>query len=175
MKKRIILVGKAASGKDYFKDYLVENGLKPSISHTTRPKREGEKDGETYHFVSESAFKAMIKNQSFFEYKNFNGWYYGTTKKETKKADVFIFTPSGIADLPKDFIEESLIVFFDISQEERIKRLEKRSDSDTIKRRINADWADFVNFKKYDLRVTNPAFDCWNLFKLITRLKTSLC
>ena len=42
--KRIILVGKAASGKDYFKDFLIERGFIPSVSHTTRPMRDGEID-----------------------------------------------------------------------------------------------------------------------------------
>ena len=53
-KKKIILVGKAASGKDYFKDYLTSKGLKPNISQTTRPMREGETEGKTYYYISEN-------------------------------------------------------------------------------------------------------------------------
>ena len=35
MKKRILLVGKAASGKDYFKDFMKNQGYPCDISYTT--------------------------------------------------------------------------------------------------------------------------------------------
>ena len=56
MNKKIILVGKGASGKDYFKDFLLSKGFKTSVSHTSRPRREGEIDGKTYHFVTDKEF-----------------------------------------------------------------------------------------------------------------------
>jgi guanylate kinase len=42
---RIILAGKAASGKDYLRDMLIKEGLKPDVSATTRPMRVGEATG----------------------------------------------------------------------------------------------------------------------------------
>ena len=45
LNKRIILVGKAGAGKDYFKDFLIEKDYKPSVSYTTRSKRDGEVEG----------------------------------------------------------------------------------------------------------------------------------
>jgi guanylate kinase len=38
-KKRIILCGRAASGKDYLRKLLQEDGFKYQISYTTRPPR----------------------------------------------------------------------------------------------------------------------------------------
>ncbi len=41
---KIILVGKAAAGKDYFKNRLLGKGFKCGVSHTTRQPRKNEKE-----------------------------------------------------------------------------------------------------------------------------------
>lgn len=165
--KRIILAGKAASGKDYFKDYLIQKGYLPSVSCTTRPMRDGEIDGETYHFITSEDFLHGSQNDEFYEYKFFNLYGYGTTHEMWETAEVFIFTPSGIASLPKSEIDKSLIVYFDIPIDVRINRLEERSDADAISRRLEADNADFRDFNEFDIKVTNPEFDCDKLLKIV--------
>ena len=168
--KNIILVGKAASGKDYFKDFLLKKGYKTSISHTTRPKREGEINGVTYHYTNNFMFKLKVLFGFFYEHKKFNGWLYGTSKEEMKKSNVFIFTPSGVQDLPIEFTRESIIVYFDVNEKARRKRLEKRSDADTIERRLKADEKDFKDFQIFDLRVTGSFFDCdYTLKKILAQ------
>ena len=167
LNKKIILVGAAASGKDFFRDFLMKNLYKTSISHTTRPMRDGEVDGETYHFVSKEILEKKIANSEMFEHKEFNGWLYGTSIKEMRDADVFIFTPGGIKDLPEDFTNESVIVYFDIPKRERVARLLKRSDADSLDRRLMADKNDFYGFNKFDIRVSNPTYNCSRLLKEI--------
>ncbi|WP_417520545.1 guanylate kinase [Marinobacter sp.] len=51
-----------------------------SVSHTTRPMREGEKDGINYHFVSRDEFEAMIGRGDFLEHADVFGNYYGTSQ-----------------------------------------------------------------------------------------------
>ncbi|MDO6444059.1 guanylate kinase [Marinobacter sp. 2_MG-2023] len=51
-----------------------------SVSHTTRPMREGEKDGINYHFVNRDQFEAMIARGDFLEYADVFGNYYGTSQ-----------------------------------------------------------------------------------------------
>lgn len=51
-----------------------------SVSHTTRPMREGEKDGVNYHFVSRGEFEAMIDRGDFLEHADVFGNYYGTSQ-----------------------------------------------------------------------------------------------
>ena len=46
--KRIILVGKAASGKDHARKVLEAYGAKYAVSYTTRPPRENEVDAKDY-------------------------------------------------------------------------------------------------------------------------------
>jgi guanylate kinase len=50
-----------------------------SVSHTTRPRRGSEADGEHYHFVEEAAFEAMIGEGAFLEHARVFGNYYGTS------------------------------------------------------------------------------------------------
>jgi guanylate kinase len=166
-RRKIILVGKAASGKDWFKDFLVKEGYAPSISHTTRPSRMGEYNGVTYNFVSDLKFRLMIFFGMFLEYKKFNGWFYGNTKKQARNAEVFILTPSGLRDFPKEIKQNSTIIYFSINTEIRRRRLMKRSDYDNLERRMMADRKDFRNFKEYDLKITYSKFNCHDLLSRI--------
>jgi len=167
MKKKIILVGKAASGKDFFKNFLLEKGYKTSISHTTRPMRDGETEGIEYFFVTEPAFSLAVTQNFFFEFKKFNGWHYGTSDFQMRESNVFIFTPEGVKDLPRIFKSQCTIVYFDIDENIRLERLKKRSDSDTIERRLEADKEDFKDFKEYNIRIGGETFDCEYTLKKI--------
>lgn len=60
----------------------LEGRLHWSVSHTTRPQRQGERDGSDYHFVTIPAFKKMITRGQFVEHAEVHGNYYGTSRKE---------------------------------------------------------------------------------------------
>ncbi|MGA0066446.1 MAG: guanylate kinase [Candidatus Nanopelagicales bacterium] len=49
-----------------------------SVSATTRPPREGEIDGEHYHFVDRDRFEQMIAGGQLLEWAEFAGHLYGT-------------------------------------------------------------------------------------------------
>lgn len=157
--KRIILVGKAASGKDNLRKRLESKGFKYAVSYTTRPPREGEEEGVDYFFIEPDKAQEMIDNGNFYEYVEFNGWIYGTTKLQFWSDDLFIMTPKGISHIePKDR-EKSFIIYLDIDKEIRKERLLQRDmPGDSLDRRIEADEIDFKDFVDYDLRITNPDF-----------------
>lgn len=50
-----------------------------SVSHTTRPPREGEQDGVDYNFVDADTFERMVEKDEFVEYARVHGWAYGTS------------------------------------------------------------------------------------------------
>jgi guanylate kinase len=52
--------------------------LEFSISHTTRPSRQGERDGSDYHFVGRQTFERMIDENAFLEWAMVHDNYYGT-------------------------------------------------------------------------------------------------
>lgn len=165
--KRIILVGKGGGGKDFFKDYLNAEGFKVDVSYTTRPKREGEIEGVTYNYITEEKFTELVNQDFFYEAVEFNGWKYGTSKKDWLTKKVCIKTPQGISGLTVKDIEESVVVFFDIDEEVRIERLKKRSDADKIERRLKSDEIDFKDFKQFNIKITDPNFNPAEVLKKI--------
>jgi guanylate kinase len=56
--------------------------LRFSVSHTTRPMREGETDGLEYHFISAAEFEKMARHGDFLEHNEVHGNFYGTAKFE---------------------------------------------------------------------------------------------
>ncbi len=57
-----------------------------SISTTTRPKREGEKDGVDYYFVSKEEFLKDVEEGYFLEWAEVHGNFYGTSKRQIDEA-----------------------------------------------------------------------------------------
>jgi guanylate kinase len=159
-KSRIILVGKAAAGKDHLRHILEGRGFKYGVSYTTRPPRKGEVDGIDYFFIDEAEFKDLIEQKFFYEHVTFNGWYYGTSKDQWNETDdVFIMTPSGVNKLHAADRKHSFIIYIDIPIEIRRERLGGRQDvNDAIERRIQADENDFINFTDYDIKLTDHNF-----------------
>lgn len=155
MKSRIIIVGKMAGGKDTLKNLLASRGFKPTVSFTTRPPREGEVDGESYYFITREDFERSIARGSMYEYVEFNGWYYGTTKKQMESDDVFIMTPHGVSKLKPEDRKNSWIIYLDVDEETQRRRALERGDmpGDNIERRIKADYEDFKDFTDYDSRI----------------------
>ena len=84
----LVLSGPSGAGKssliskiqDHIGDYHF------SISTTTRPIRDGEKEGVHYHYVSQEEFKKDIDADNFLEYAVVHGNYYGTSLKPVRKA-----------------------------------------------------------------------------------------
>jgi guanylate kinase len=56
-----------------------------AISYTTRKPREGEVDGESYHFVSGDRFREMVEHAAFLEWAEVHGNFYGTPKREVNE------------------------------------------------------------------------------------------
>jgi len=156
--KRIVLVGRAASGKDHMRKTLEDKGFKYAVSYTTRPKRDGEVHGIDYFFITNEKFEEMIEQNEFYEHVSFNGWHYGTTNEQFYNDDIFIMTPHGISHIdPKDR-KNTFIMYLDMKLGVRQRRLAQRSDADTVERRLEADDKDFAEFRDFDIRITNHDF-----------------
>lgn len=130
-------------------------GYEPIVTYTTRPKRSGEVNGKSYHFISDDEFDRMIDNDEFAEYKSYvvaSGgiWRYGCTKESLNKRGnaVIILTPDGYRDV-RDTLPVDHKCIYLYSNRSAIKtRLKFRGDSpDEIERRIEADNKDFKNFQ----------------------------
>ena len=156
MKERLIIVGKGGSGKDHLRKILVNKGFRYCISHTTRPIREGEEDGRDYWFIESSKLPEMAED--FYEAVYFNNWFYGTSIKEFYSSNLFIMTPKGISKLKPEDREESIVLYLNIDEETRKKRLEERRDADDVERRLQADFHDFHDFADFDCEIKDSSF-----------------
>lgn len=74
MGKIYCVMGKSSSGKDTVYKKLKEQykEFRLIVPYTTRPIREGEKDGVEYYFVSEDRFCEMKKSKKVIEARSYN-------------------------------------------------------------------------------------------------------
>lgn len=159
MSSKIVIVGKAASGKDHFRKVLIDRGFKYGVSHTTRPPRVNEVDGSDYHYTTVEKFKEMIANNEFVEWQEFVGFYYGIHKDEFEVCDAMILNVEGLAMLSEEYRKRCWVVYLDIPFETRAERLSQRGDThDPWERRIEADEKQYEGFTNFDCRITNPNF-----------------
>lgn len=150
--KMIGIIGEAGAGKDTILNKVLKEGgdnfLSPTISCTTRPPRDYEKDGVDYHFLSREDFAEKVLENRFLEVAEFNDWFYGTLKEDLKtdKINISVLNPEGIENilLHKDI--DLKVYYVDVPGRIRICRQlmrEQNPDIPEIFRRYIADDEDF--------------------------------
>jgi guanylate kinase len=119
-------------------------GLHFSVSHTTRPRREGEEDGREYHFVSAAEFEKMARRGEFLEHNEVHGNFYGTARAEVMPRlsageDVVLdIDVQGARDVRQAQPESVSIFLVPSSAEQLEKRLRARGldGEDAIRKRL---------------------------------------
>jgi len=155
---KIIICGKSGSGKDFLRKRMSTLGFNYAKPYTTRPKREQENQDD-YQYIDKESFLKLVEQNFFFDFNAYNGWFYGLSHDDWQNCNLFVMTPKSINGLAKEEINKILIIYLDIEESVRRKRIENRSDSsDSIERRINADNLDFFNFSSYNLHIKNLDF-----------------
>jgi len=77
----------SGTGKTTVVERLVQvvPDLALSRSYTSRVRREGERDGVDYNFITRARFEAMIAGQAFLEWADVFGNYYGTCAADAER------------------------------------------------------------------------------------------
>ena len=140
--------------------------LELSVSHTTRKPREGEVDGEHYHFVSRSEFEAEIEADSMLEHAVVFGNLYGTSAKFVEQltrdgADVILEIDwQGAEQARKKLSDQVSIMILPPSLAELENRLRSRGkDSEgVILRRLSSARAEMSQAKNFDYLIVNEDF-----------------
>jgi guanylate kinase len=142
--------------------------LRLSVSYTTRSPRQGEVDGEDYHFVSREQFVAMRERGEFLEWAEVHDNLYGTSKlwiEQTLAAgsDVLLEIDWQGARVVRKLFAEAMIGIFILppSQKALRERLEKRGkDShDVIDRRVAGAREEISHVFDFDYIIINEQFE----------------
>jgi guanylate kinase len=144
-----------------------DSQLVVSVSHTTRPARGGEVDGENYFFVSDDQFVQMIDEGKFLEHANVFGKQYGTSKAEVaaKRAlgqDVILEIDWQGAQQVREAIPDAISVFvLPPSVEELAARLTSRGEdtAQSIEKRLGEAKQDMSQAIHFDYLVINADFE----------------
>ncbi|KAL1139201.1 hypothetical protein AAG570_009260 [Ranatra chinensis] len=80
-KRPIVLIGPPNIGRHELRQRLMEDSERfaAAVPHTSRSRKEGEIDGQDYHFITRAQFEADILARKFVEHGEYEKAYYGTS------------------------------------------------------------------------------------------------
>lgn len=142
--------------------------IRLSVSHTTRPPREGEVDGQSYHFVDIARFEKMRDEGDFLESAKVHGNYYGTSKRwivgeRAAGRDVLLEIDwQGARQVRAQFADAIGVFVLPPSVDELRRRLIGRgTDSDeVINRRVAAAEGEMTHVDEFDYVIINRELSC---------------
>lgn len=159
-----IITGPSGCGKTTLVKQVMENvkDVQFSVSHTTRKKRNSEKEGRDYYFVAKSEFEQMIKEEKLAEWTVIHGNHYGTSKREIEKkgtrGDLLLDIDVQGAGQIKSKLKKGVFIFILPPLFEELKaRLEKRGQEspDSIKERLEVARKDIRFYPDFDYIIIN--------------------
>lgn len=166
--KLFIIAAPSGGGKTSLVRELLRRDprLALSVSHTTRPPRPSEIDGQHYHFVSPAAFEEMVRAGEFLEYARVFDHYYGTHRDSVARRlgegrDVILEIDwQGARQVRAVFPDCCLVFIIPPSLETLRARLVKRGqDSDAVvERRMRDARSEISHWAEFDRLVVNDDF-----------------
>jgi len=138
-----------------------------SVSHTTRAPRPGEENGRDYHFVSRTAFEAMIERGEFLESAEVHGNLYGTSQgwideQRARDVDLVLEIDWQGAQQVRKLIPDAVGIFILPPSPDTLRRrlIERGQDSDSvIERRLRAARGEIAHLAEFDYVIINNSFD----------------
>jgi len=163
----IISAPSGAGKTSLVRELLASNdGVRVSVSHTTRAARPGELDGVNYNFVTRQAFESLIRHDDFLEYATVFDHYYGTSQDWVEQhlregIDIILEIDWQGARVVREKITDSISIFILPPSCEVLElRLRQRGEDNdaTIERRMQAAANEISHFDEYDYLVINDDF-----------------
>lgn len=164
----VVISGPSGVGKGTIVNALLKKNPRTSlsVSCTTRPPREGEKDGVNYFFITKEKFKSMIDEGGFLEYSNHFENYYGTPRffveEKLKTGDVILeIEVDGALNAKKVYHDSLLIMVAPPDRQTLIDRLHGRGteEESVILRRLQRADYELSKAPEYDYVVVNDVLD----------------
>ncbi len=165
------LMGKSSSGKDTLYKEIRQRcpELKSVTLYTTRPLRDGEKEGVEYFFITEDELRQYEEQNKLIEMRTYPSmygpWHYATVddgQVDLNKHDYLIIgTLESYVKLKEFYGEESLVpVYIEVEDGERLnralirERTQEQPKYDEMCRRFLADQQDFSEEKILNAGIT---------------------
>lgn len=165
----IVLSGPSGVGKDtVLKGVMqMDSDLVRSVSVTTRAPRDGETDGVSYHFITQSKYDEMLAEGDFLEHETVHGNSYATPKSYVEKMrgegrDVaLVIDVKGGLSVKRIMPEAVLIFILPDSMDGLYARLSGRQTdkADVIALRMRNAAGEIEKALEYDYAVVNDKLD----------------
>lgn len=156
----IYLMGKSSSGKDTIFNILKDKlNVNTYVMYTTRPIRQGEIQGETYHYISDEEMQRYIEGKNRHKliesrtYQTIHGpWIYATIADkqfETQENLLMLGTLESYNKMKEHFKDELIPIYIEVEDGIRLERAIKREKKEKepkymeLCRRFLADTEDF--------------------------------
>lgn len=141
--------------------------VRVSVSHTTRPRRQGEQDGVHYHFVSPERFLQMVEQDLFLEHARVFDHHYGTSREWVlarlgEGADVVLEIDWQGAQQVKRKLPEAVGIFIlppSRATLERRLRARRQDTAAVVAQRLREAVREMSHWDEFDYVVVNADFD----------------
>jgi guanylate kinase len=163
-----IVAAPSGAGKSSLVNALLERepGIVLSVSHTTRPPRPGDVDGQHYHFVNRGVFERLVAENAFLEHAEVFGNLYGTSRAAVEPMlaegrDVLLEIDWQGARQVRQVRPDCVSIFIlPPSREELERRLRTRAadNAPTIARRLAESREEISHAGDFDCIVVNDQF-----------------
>ena len=164
-----VLSGPSGVGKSSLREGVRKRfpELAYSISYTTRPPRQGEKEGKDYHFVSLETFLAMKESGAFVEWAQVHGSYYGTSREQLSKhlqdrRDVLLeIDVQGAHKIKEQFPQACFIFVLPPDDKTLEKRLMERGTEQgkDVEERLENSSRELLEASWYDYSIVNDVLE----------------
>lgn len=165
----IVVSAPSGAGKSSLAERALKRieGLKFSISYTTREPRGAEQDGVDYHFVSEDEFRAMSGRGEFLESAEVHGYLYATHRAAVEELlaqglDVILDIDVQGAEQVRQRVAEAITVFILPPSREILEaRLRSRNLNEPadLERRLRNAAIEVRLYEKFDYVIVNDDID----------------
>jgi guanylate kinase len=180
-----IISAPSGSGKSTLVNELLKSvhDLDFSISYTTRAPRGSETNGKQYYFVSRPEFEKMIRDGEFLEHAEFDGNYYGTSRRFLREAEqdgrdlLLDIDVQGAAQIQEKIPDATSIFILPPDRKTLEERLRKRGEDreEVIERRLIAASREIENYDRYNyILVNNILEESSAMLQAIVRSERSL-